>query len=53
MKVTFIEHSGFCVELEKTVLIFDYYKGNSGDAKRKKFMFFFSQSSGSLLPKDF
>lgn len=27
MKITFIYHSGICIELEKSVLIFDYYKG--------------------------
>lgn len=28
MKITYISHSGFAVELEEHVLIFDYYKGN-------------------------
>lgn len=28
MKVTFIHHSCFCVELEDKVFIFDYFKGN-------------------------
>ena len=27
MKVTFIEHSGFMVEMEQNVLLFDYYQG--------------------------
>lgn len=27
MKVTFIEHSGFMVEMERNVLLFDYYQG--------------------------
>lgn len=27
MKITFIYHSGVCIELDKSVLIFDYYKG--------------------------
>ena len=27
MKITFIEHSGFVLEMENIVLIFDYYKG--------------------------
>jgi L-ascorbate metabolism protein UlaG (beta-lactamase superfamily) len=27
MKITHIYHSGFCVEMERTVLIFDWYRG--------------------------
>ena len=27
MKVTYIQHSGFAVEMEDKVLIFDYYRG--------------------------
>ena len=27
MKITYIAHSGFCVELEKHVLLFDYFTG--------------------------
>ena len=29
MKVTFIEHSGFMVEMEQNVLLFDYYQEKS------------------------
>ena len=29
MKVTFIEHSGFMVEMEQNVLLFDYYQGEA------------------------
>lgn len=29
MKVTFIEHSGFMVEMEQNVLLFDYYREKS------------------------
>ncbi|MEG0963222.1 MAG: MBL fold metallo-hydrolase [Lachnospiraceae bacterium] len=28
MKITYIHHSSFCVELEKQVLVFDYYDGS-------------------------
>ena len=45
MKVTFIEHSGFCVELEKTVLIFDYYKGEFPEMPREKEIYVFSSHS--------
>lgn len=27
MKITYLYHSGFCVELERHILIFDYYQG--------------------------
>lgn len=27
MKITYLYHSGFCVELEKQIFIFDYFKG--------------------------
>ncbi|MCI7326664.1 MAG: MBL fold metallo-hydrolase, partial [Clostridiales bacterium] len=27
MKITHIYHSGFCIELEQTILIFDWYTG--------------------------
>ena len=29
IKITYLEHSGFTVECDDYVLIFDYYKGNS------------------------
>ena len=28
IKITYLEHSGFAVECDDYVLIFDYYKGN-------------------------
>ena len=28
IKITYLEHSGFAVECDEYVLIFDYYKGN-------------------------
>ena len=27
MKITYLYHSGFAVELDRHVLVFDYYKG--------------------------
>lgn len=45
MKVTFIEHSGFCVELEKTVLLFDYYKGKIPDMPKEKELYVFASHS--------
>ncbi|MBS7009737.1 MBL fold metallo-hydrolase [Anaerostipes sp.] len=45
MKVTFIEHSGFCVELEHTVLLFDYYKGEIPDMPEDKELYVFASHS--------
>ena len=28
MKITYIHHSSFSVELDNTILLFDYFKGN-------------------------
>ena len=36
MKVTYIYHSGFAVELEEHVLLFDYYKGELPEFDRQK-----------------
>ena len=32
MKITYIHHSAFCVEIEDKVLVFDYYNGTSVEA---------------------
>lgn len=45
MKVTFIEHSGFSVELEQVVLIFDYCKGVIPEYPRNKKIFVFVSHS--------
>lgn len=45
MKVTFIEHSGFCVELEQTVLLFDYYQGVIPDMPKEKELYVFASHS--------
>ena len=42
MKVTFIDHSGFLVELEHTVVLFDYYKGEIPHVPGKKWYIFSS-----------
>lgn len=41
MKITYIYHSGFSVELENCVLLFDYYKGNipKWDKDKKIYVF--------------
>lgn len=42
MKITYINHSGFMVELEKTVLLFDYYKGDIPQIAGGKTVYVFS-----------
>lgn len=42
MKITYIAHSGFLVELEYTVLLFDYYQGEIPDISRDKKLFVFA-----------
>ena len=42
MKVTFIEHSGFSVEMSETVLLFDYYKGTIPKFPTDKRIFVFA-----------
>ena len=53
MKITYIGHSGFSVELEKKVLLFDYYRGElpkaSGD---KKWYVFVSHGHGDHYNRD-
>ena len=41
MKVTYLSHSGFAVELNQTVLIFDYWKGELPEFDREKTVFVF------------
>ena len=41
MKITYIDHSGFCVECENVVFIFDYYKGELPEFERKKKIYVF------------
>lgn len=42
MKVTFIEHSGFMVELDKSVLLFDYMQGKIPEVSPNKDMYVFA-----------
>lgn len=42
MKVTYIQHSGFMVELEEYVLVFDYYKGMLPSVSKDKRLCVFS-----------
>jgi len=42
MKVTYICHSGFLVELEKKYLLFDYYRGEIPELKKEKPLYVFS-----------
>ena len=42
MKVTFIEHSGFSVEMSETVILFDYYKGTIPEFPTNKRIFVFA-----------
>ena len=51
MKITFIEHSGFMVEMEHTVLLFDYYHGKIPTFDKNKMLYVFvshSHASGHL-----
>ena len=41
MKVTYIAHSGFMIELENTVLLFDYYKGTIPEIEKEKTIYVF------------
>lgn len=42
MKIVFLDHSGYLVELEKSVLLFDYYKGEIPEISGKKWYVFAS-----------
>lgn len=42
MKITYISHSGFAIELEKTVLLFDYFKGVLPDFAKEKTIYVFA-----------
>lgn len=45
MKVTYIGHSGFSVELERSVLLFDYYTGKLPQWPKDKALFVFASHS--------
>lgn len=42
MKVTFIYHSGYLIELEKSVLLFDYYRGELPEIDQAKKLYVFA-----------
>jgi len=42
MKITYIEHSCFSVELENVILLFDYFKGQLPDFDKEKIIYVFS-----------
>ena len=41
MRITYLEHSGFLVELQEKILIFDYYKGQIPEISKEKRVFVF------------
>ncbi|MGN0466424.1 MAG: MBL fold metallo-hydrolase [Lachnospiraceae bacterium] len=45
MKVTYISHSGFLIEMEKVNLLFDYFKGEIPKMEREKPLYVFSSHS--------
>ena len=45
MKVTYIEHSCFSVELDNSILLFDYYKGEIPDFDKAYPMHFWNDYS--------
>ena len=42
MKVTYIHHSSFLVELEKVLLLFDYFQGNIPELDPEKDLLVFA-----------
>lgn len=45
MKITYIHHSSFAVELDNCILLFDYFKGNLPDFNKNKKLYVFSSHS--------
>ena len=41
MKITFVDHSGFLVELDKVILLFDYYTGDVSGIPEDKPLYVF------------
>ena len=48
MKITYLEHSGFTIEHEDVVMIFDYYKGRLPDIPAEK-KCMYSQAMGIMI----
>src|SRR5574344_2882669 len=42
MKITHLYHSGFCVEMEHSICIFDWYKGKLPELDRTKHLYVFA-----------
>lgn len=45
MKLKYIYHSSFCLEMENCTMIFDYYKGNIPEIDKNKKLYVFSSHS--------
>lgn len=45
MKITYIHHSSFSVELDNSILLFDYFKGKLPDFDKSKKLYVFSSHS--------
>lgn len=54
MKITYIEHSGFFIELEQHILLFDYYQGSipNCENKEKTLLVFVSHKHHDHFNKD-
>lgn len=53
MKITYIDHSGFLVELESCCLLFDYWKGEIPPINKKLFVFASHSHSDHYNPEIF
>ena len=42
MKITYIHHSSFCVELQNSILLFDYFKGELPKFDKGKKLYVFA-----------
>lgn len=49
MKVTYLNHSGFLLELEDCYIIFDYYRGELPPLNKKKEVFVFAVTSMGII----
>ena len=49
MKITYLEHSGFTIEHEDVVMIFDYYKGRLPDMPAEKKVYVIGKIEGEKI----
>lgn len=49
IKVTYLDHSGFLVELEDAYFLFDYYKGRLPQIDLEKKMFVFVNAMHTMI----